>query len=191
MTNTKISQTTQFLQALSQGDQAASEKLLPIVYEELRRLASYFLKNERVGHTLQPTDLVHEAYLKLVNQDKVEWEGRSHFIAIAARQMRRILVDYARARATHKRGGDLERIPLDRAIVFSHDKPEDILSLEDMLLKLERLDERQAELVELRFYGGLTVEQAAKHLGISKRTAELEWKMIRAWFRKELKKEDG
>ncbi|MCA9039676.1 MAG: sigma-70 family RNA polymerase sigma factor [Planctomycetaceae bacterium] len=184
-----MSQTTQILQALSDGDQAASEMLLPIVYDELRHLAAYFLKSERLGHTLQPTALVHEAYLKLVNQEKGEWDGRTHFLAIAARQMRRILVDYARAKASVKRGGNLERIPLDSAIVFSHERPEDIMTLEETLQKLEKLDPQQAELVELRFYGGLTVEQAARHLGISKRTAELEWKMIRAWFRKELSKE--
>ncbi|MEZ6046498.1 MAG: sigma-70 family RNA polymerase sigma factor [Planctomycetaceae bacterium] len=186
MAPSRMSQTTQILQALADGDQHASEQLLPIVYDELRHLAAYFLKSERVGHTLQPTALVHEAYLKLVNQDKVEWEGRSHFFAIAARQMRRILVDYARSKGTQKRGGDQQRIPLDEQLVFSHENPEDILALEELLQKLEHLDPRQAQLVELRFFGGLTVEQAAKHMGISKRTAELEWKMIRAWFRKEL-----
>jgi len=177
---------TACLAALSQGDKSALDRLVPLVYDELRRQAAGFLRKESPGHSLQPTALVHEVFLKLADQTRVSWKGRSHFFAVGAQAMRRILVDHARKRKRVKRGGGRQRITLDEALVVSPRRDEDVLALEDALVQLAKLDSRQAQIVEMRFFGGLTVQEVAEVLGVSKRTVEAEWTMIRAWLRREL-----
>ena len=161
-------------------------KLMPLVYEELRELARRYLKSERGGHTLQPTALVHEAFLKLVDQDRVDWKGRTHFYAVGAQAMRRILVDYARARGRIKRGRGMKQILLDEAAVFADSKTLDLIELADTLDALASLDPRQAQIVELRFFAGLTVEQVAHVMGVSKRKVEGDWTHAKAWLRSRL-----
>ncbi len=161
-------------------------KLMPLVYEELRELARRYLRSERGGHTLQPTALVHEAFLKLVDQKRVDWQGRTHFYAVGAQAMRRILVDYARARGRTKRGAGMKRILLDEAAVFADAKPLDLIELADTLDALASLDPLQAQIVELRFFAGLTVEQVAHVLGVSKRKVEGDWTHAKAWLRSRL-----
>ncbi len=168
------------------ADHAAMDHLVPAVYDELRGLAGRYLQNERNDHTLQPTALVHEAYLKLVDQTRADLQGRTHFFALAAGAMRRILVDHARKHRAHKRGGDRHRITLDEGLVADSRRQEDVLALEDALVKLAQLDPRQARMVEQRFFGGLSVAETAIVLGMSKRSAEREWTMIRSWLRREL-----
>lgn len=177
---------TECLAALSGGDKAAMERLVPMVYDELRRQAASFLRKEAPGHSLQPTALVHEVFLKLADQNRVSWKGRSHFFAVGAQAMRRILVDHARRKKRAKRGGGRQRISLDEGLVVSPRRDEDVLALNDALEKLADLDPRQAQIVEMRFFGGLTVQEVAEVLGVSKRTVEAEWTMIRAWLRREL-----
>ena len=165
------------------------EQLVPIVYDELRRLAAYYLKSERPGQTLQATALVNEAYLRLVDQTRVEWQGRTHFFAVAAQAMRRILVDHARAKLRDKRGGGLQRVTfVDEAVpgIGSDHALEDIVALDEALTKLAEIDPRQAKLVEQRFFAGLSVEEAAEELGISKRTAEGDWTHAKAWLSRAL-----
>ena len=145
-----------------------------------------YLEPERKNHTLQPTALVHEAYFKLVDQTRVDWRGRTHFLAIAAQAMRRILVDHARRRGAAKRGGKWHRIALDDNRVIESNRDEDVLALEDALTKLKELDPRQAQMIELRFFGGLSIAEVAKVMEISKRSVEREWTMVRAWLRQEL-----
>jgi len=181
---------TQALMELAAGDDSAANRLLPIVYDRLRGVARHLISSERAGHTLQPTALVHEAFLKLVDQDRVDWVGKTHFFAIGAQAMRRVLVDHARTRARDKRGGGAPRLQLIEDAALSPERDEDVLALEEALLKLEREDARQARIVELRFFGGLTVEEVAEVLGVSKRTVEGDWTMLRAWLRRELS-EDG
>jgi RNA polymerase sigma factor (TIGR02999 family) len=167
----------------------AAEELMPVVYDELRRLAHGYLRRERAGHTLESTALVHEAYLRLADQQRVSWRGRTHFLAVGARMMRRLLVDHARHRGRVKRGGDWRRITLDGAVasLLGRDLgPEDLLALDQALRKLADLDERQARIVELRFFSGLEVAEVAEVLGVSKRTVEGHWTHARAWLRREL-----
>ena len=183
------SKTTEFLRELSAGDSSAADRLMPLVYTELREIAQGCLRRERPGHTLQPTALVHEVFLKLVDQTGVDYRGRTHFLAVSAQAMRRILVDHARARARDKRGGGRPRIELDESLTVSARRDEDLLALDEALEKLAQLDPRQAKIVELRFFGGLTVEDVAEALGVSKRTIESEWTMVRAWLRRELSEE--
>lgn len=164
---------------------AALEQLLPVVYQELRKLAARYLKSERPGQTLQATALVNEAYLRLVDQTRVQWRGRTHFFAVAAQAMRRILVDHARARLRGKRGGGLQRVTFIEGMLPSHGNDHDldeVLALDEALTKLAELDPRQAQLVEQRFFAGLSVDEAAAELGISKRTAEDDWTHARAWL---------
>lgn len=177
---------TQLLSAVSAGDRGAVSELLPIVYDELKRRASAMMRREREGHTLQPTALVHEAFLELVHQDRVDWQGRAHFFAVASHLMRRILVDHARSRLREKRGGKAERISLDEGLGLSVERDADVLALDEALKKLAEVDAQQAELVSMRFFGGLSVEECAAVLGVSKRTVEAEWTMIKAWLRREL-----
>jgi len=165
----------------------AADKLLPLVYDEFRALARHYLAQERMNHTLQPTALVHEAYMKLVDQTRVDWQGKSHFFAVAAQAMRRILVDHARSRQRDKRGGGRARVVLDEAVALSPQKDEDVLALDEALEKLATLDPRQAKVVELRFFGGMSVEEVAEALGVSKRTVEGDWTFARAWLGKELR----
>jgi RNA polymerase sigma factor (TIGR02999 family) len=182
---------TQVLEELAKGDRRAADKLLPLVYDEFRALARHYLAQERMNHTLQPTALVHEAYMKLVDQTRVDWQGKSHFFAVAAQAMRRILVDHARSRQREKRGGGRARVVLDEAVALSPQKDEDVLALDEALEKLARLDARQAKVVELRFFGGLSVEEVAEALGVSKRTVEGDWTFARAWLSRELREGEG
>jgi RNA polymerase sigma-70 factor (ECF subfamily) len=165
---------------------SAAAELAPYVYDELRRLARINMSRERPDHTLQPTDLVHEVYLKLVDQSRVSWQGRSHFFGVGAQMMRRILVDHARGRRQLKRGGELKRVTLVDAPLSTDLDTEELLALDTALEKLAAIDERQARVVELRYFGGLKVEEAAVALGVSKRTVELDWTHARAWLRREL-----
>jgi RNA polymerase sigma-70 factor, ECF subfamily len=176
---------TRMLRAVADGDAAAAEQLFPVVYDELRALAAQQFRRERAGHTLQPTALVHQAYLALVGNERINFRARTHFFATAAKVMRQLLVDHARSRLRDKRGGGRARVPL-REDQITVQCEEDILAVEEALEMLEKVDSRQAEIVELRFYGGLTVDEVAVALGISKRTVEAEWTMIRAWLRKAL-----
>jgi RNA polymerase sigma factor (TIGR02999 family) len=179
---------TRMLNAAAEGDAAVGEELLPIVYEELRSLASAYFRQERASHTLQATALVHEAFIALVDQTSVEWQSRNHFFAVAARAMRNILVNHAVARGRAKRGGDWQRIGLEAADEGSEGRSiPDIVALDQALADLEKLDERKARLVELRFFGGLTSDDAADVLGIARSTAAEDWRLARAWLRRELK----
>lgn len=175
------------LTGFASGDRPeAAAELLPLVYGELRALARHYLRGERSNHTLQPTALVHEAYLKLVDQTRVDWKGRAHFLAIAAQAMRRILVDHARAVGAQKRGGDRRRLTLDGLPEDAPFRGAELLELSDALDRLAALSPRQARLVELRFMAGLTVEEAAEVLGVSTPTAERDWVFAKAWLRREL-----
>ena len=171
------------------GDPSAVNELVPLVYDRMRALAARHLEHESPGHTLQPTALVNEAYLKLVDQSRVKWQDRTHFLAVASNVMRRILVDHARSKKRRKRAGGRQRIELDEACRVSPRRDIDLLELDDALGKLASRDARQASIVELRFFGGLTMDEIAEQLGVSKRTVEAEWTMIRAWLRRELASE--
>lgn len=178
--------TTVLLQQLRDGDETAAHRLLPILYDQFHALAENYLRKEPPGHTLQPTALVHEAFMKLVHQDRVDWRGRTHFFAVGAQVMRRILVDHARTRQRQKRGGGMPRIELTDDLILSNRRDEDVLAVDQALMDLAEVDPVQAKIVELRFFGGLTVEEVAKSMGKSKRTIEAEWAMARAWLRREL-----
>ncbi len=181
-----VSQVTRILKDLRNGDCSAPQRLWQAVYDEFRKLAAGYLGRERKSHTLQPTALVNEAYLKLVNQGSVDWKGRTHFFAAGAQAMRRILVDYARQHQAAKRGGGRQRITFDEGLLVDSPHEEDLLALEDAMTKLARLDPKQAKMVELRFFAGLTVAEVAEVLQMSKRSVEREWTMVRAWLRREL-----
>ncbi len=178
---------TEMLEAMSAGDSTAPDKLLPVVYEELRRLASAYMRNERSGHTLQATALVHEAYIQLVDWKNVTWQNRAHFFATAAQVMRRILVDHAREKNALKRGGGVKTIALDDAISFPNRKEIDIDSLDLALTELESFDPQQAKIVELRFFGGLTIAETAHALDISDSTVKRDWQIAKAWLYNHLK----
>lgn len=179
----------QLLEEIASGKHEAAETLMPLVYDRLRYLAQKLLGHESPGHTLQPTALVNEAFIRMVGQKQVDWQGKTHFFAIGAKMMRRILVDHARRKLSKKRGGGMHRIELADDLCVSNRNNEDILAIEQALEKLSKLDPRQAQIVELRFYGGLTVEEVAEVLGVSKRTVESDWTMLRAWLRRELSSE--
>ena len=181
-----LAQTTRILSRIDEGDAGAAEELVPYLYDELRGLAAAFLRRENPAHTLQPTALVHEAFLRLVDQTRVQWKGRTHFLAIAARTMRRILVDHARAKGRAKRGGGLERLPLDGLeLVRLHDEGA-VIAVDEALAKLEAFDERLAQVVRLRFWAGLAEEEVAELLDLSPRTVRRDWKLARAWLSREL-----
>lgn len=177
------------LAELAGGKQDAADRLMPLVYDQLRGLARSMLNQESPGQTLQPTALVNETYLRMADQTRVDWRGKTHFFAIGAKMMRRILVDHARSKKRQKRGGGFQRIPLSDELRVTNRNDEDVLAVEAALSKLAELDPRQAQIVELRFFGGLTVEEVAEVLGVSKRTVESDWTMLRAWLRKELSDE--
>lgn len=184
---------TQILQAVSGGDERAAARLFPLVYDQLRQLAAGQLRHERAGHTLQPTALVHEAYLRLVDQTRVQWQGRTHFLAVAASAMRRILVNHAKARDRLKRGGegrDQRRVPLDDVVDSLTKRGTDLEALDEALRRLSGLDPQQARIVEMRFFGGMTVDEVARVLSISPRSVHREWAMARAWLRGELERGD-
>jgi RNA polymerase sigma factor (TIGR02999 family) len=174
------------------GDQSPASiaaKLLPIVYDELRDLARRYLRSERANHTLQPTALLHEAFMRLVDQSRVDWKGRTHFYAVSAEAMHRVLIDHARAKGRAKRGGGWQRVLLDDMVAPEGLGEVDVIALHDALDKLEKLDEEQARVVRLRFFGGLTVEEVAHHMGVSKRKVEGNWTHAKAWLREELRSE--
>lgn len=175
------------LRAWSGGDSAALDRLMPLVYAELRRMAQRRIRRERPGHSLQTTALVHEAYLRLVDQDRVRWKDRGHFFAIAAQLMRRILVDHARKRGNAKRGGDVTRLQLEVAASLSEDRAADVVALDDALKSLAVLDERKSRIVELRFFGGLSIEETARALEVSPGTVMRDWTLAKAWLQREIR----
>jgi RNA polymerase sigma factor (TIGR02999 family) len=173
---------TRMLIELSNGNGSVIEALLPVVYDELKKLAASYLRRERSDHTLQPTALVHEAYLKLVDQTRVSWQNRAHFFGVAAQIMRRILVDHARQHQADKRGGEFQKLQLDENIDKAVEISSDLLRLDEALDDLAKSDPPLAKLVELRYFGGLTFEEAAEVLGVSVMTAKRHWKLARAWL---------
>ena len=184
-------QVTRILGQISSGNAGATAELLPLVYDELRALAGRFMQAERSGHTLQPTALVHEAFVRLIGADDLQFRSRLHFKAVAARAMRRVLINHARDREAIKRGGpDRAMVALDEALAEVEHRVVDVLSLDEALERLAARSERQAELVELRFFGGLTMEEAAESLGISLTTAKADWTIARAWLGRELSDQD-
>jgi len=187
MTKANPQEVTRLLQAWSAGEEGAVEDLFPLVYGELRRVARRFLEGERPGHTLQATALVHEAYIRLVDQREVEWQERSHFYSIAARIMRRILVDHARRHKSVKRGRDYEKLPLEEAFEVAQQRPYDLVALDDALTSLAQLDAQKAAVVELRFFGGLSIDDTADALGCSRSTVIRQWQVGRAWLYDALK----
>jgi len=180
---------TQLLLDWNAGEHDALEKLMPLVYRELRRLAHNYLGKEAAGHTLLTTDLVHEAYLRLVDQHRVRWQNRAHFFGIAATLMRRILVDHARGRRRIKRGAGAQQVSLEETAVVARDSPVNIIALDEALKRLAGLDERKAKVVELRFFGGLEVEEVAEFLKLSSTTVLRDWKMAKAWLHRALSDE--
>ena len=180
---------TQILSAIEQGDQAAASELLPLVYDELRRLAASRMKQERSGQTLQPTALVHEAFLRLVGDNSKQWDGRGHFFAAAAEAMRRILIENARRKGRIKRGGELNRHDLDdNESITNPENVDDLLALDEALNKLAQQDSQLSKLVELRYFTGLTIEETAEVLGVSPRTTKRNWSYARAWLQREMGK---
>ncbi len=178
---------TRILHEWSDGNREALEELMPLVYTELHKQAARFFKHERLDHTLQATALIHETYIKLVDQREVNWESRTHFLAIAANWMRRILVDYAGAKHREKRGGDAVKLSLEEAVlVINKEKNIDLMALDEALIRLEKIDEQQARVVELRYFGGLSLEETAEALKISRTTVAGDWKMAKAWLHREL-----
>ena len=180
---------TGLLVAWGNGDESVLEELMPIVHGELRRLARRMMRGERGNHTLQTTALVNEAYLRLVDLNRVRWQDRAHFFAMSARLMRRILVDHARSRNYQKRGGALRRVSLDEALVVSEERGTDLVALDDALEALAAVDPRKSQVVELRFFGGLSIEEAAEALQVSAETVLRDWRLARAWLRRELSEE--
>jgi RNA polymerase sigma-70 factor (ECF subfamily) len=177
---------TQLLSELSGGNRAVVDELTPLIYQELKRIAGGQLRRERPGHTLQATALVHEAYIKLIDQRGVSWQNRAHFFGIASQIMRRILLDYAKSQNREKRGGGLHKTSLDEGLIVSEDRASDLVQIDQALTRLEALDARQAKVVELRFFGGLNVEETAEAMGISTPTVKREWAMAKAWLHREL-----
>jgi RNA polymerase sigma factor (TIGR02999 family) len=173
---------TRLLVRLTDGDRGVLDELLPVVYGELRKLASSYLRRERVGHTLQPTALVHEAYMRLVDQTQVQWQNRAHFFGVAAQMMRRILVDHARAHEAEKRGGEFQKLSLDENIDVSGERDVNLVALDDALNLLAEVDPQKSKIVELRFFGGLSVEETAEVLGVSAPTVKRQWRMAKAWL---------
>lgn len=178
---------TDILGQIGAGDESAPDQLLEIVYDDLRRLAGAYFKNERPGHTLQPTALVHEAYMRLVNWDNVTWQNRAHFFAVAAQVMRHILIDHARGKGAQRRYGG-ERVLIAEADRLAESTEIDVLRLEEALQELAKADARQARIVEMRFFGGLSNHETGHVLGISERTVKREWAFAKAWLRRELKR---
>ena len=182
---------TALLIGWSGGDKEALDRLLPIVYDELRRQAARYLRRERVGHTLQTTALIHEAYIRLVDQRHVKWQNRAHFFGIAAQLMRRILVDHARSKKRAKRGGSDVRVSLTDATLVTKSNQLDVVALDAALERLAEMDQQQAKIVELRFFSGLTVEETAEVLSISQATVKRDWSMAKAWLHREISDEQN
>ncbi len=188
--NAAMSEVTRILTAIEQGDPAATDQLLPLIYDELRRLAEAKLAKEKSGQTLQATALVHEAYLRLIGSgsDQLQWDGRGHFFAAAAEAMRRILVEQARRKKSVKAGGELNRIALSQVDVVQERMPLDLVALDEAFSKLELVHPRKAQLVKLRYFGGLTIEQAAQALGIARSTVDADWAYAKSWLKLEIRK---
>lgn len=184
--NTEPGEVTHLLLELKRGNKEAEGRLIPLVYKELRRIAGAYLRRESPEHSLQPTALVHEAYLRLTDIKEIDWQSRSHFFAISANIMRRILVDHARARQAHKRGDGWDAISLNEAILPSPERAPEILALDEALTRLGALDGRQAKIVELRFFAGMNEEETGNVLGVSSRTVKRDWRIAKAWLFKEL-----
>ncbi len=177
---------TDLLLAWSNGDPSALEQLIPLVYQELRRLARQYMRQERPGHTLQTTALVNEAYLRLIDSNRIHWKNRAHFFAVSAQMMRRILVEFARRRQRHKRGGEAPRVALDEVLMMSQEKDADLVALDDALCTLAGIDPRLSQVVELRFFGGLSVEETAEVLKVSPETVMRDWKTAKVWLLRQL-----
>jgi len=177
---------TVFLKRWSGGDRAAADRLMTLVYGEMRKLAASYLQRQRPDHTLQPTALVHEAYLKLIDVSQVDWQDRAHFFAVAAQTMRHILVDHARSVAAEKRGGGVRTIALDEAISFADRQEIDLLGLDEALTLLAKQDKQQSRIIELRFFGGMTIEETAAVIKISPATVKREWAVARAWLYRQM-----
>ena len=194
MDETSSHEVTALLLSWSAGDRDAPARLMPLVYDELRRLARGYLRRERADHTLQPTALVNEAYLRVIDQTRVTWENRAQFFGLAARVMRNILVDHARGRAAHKRGGDgdeyTSRLSLDETKVAIEERAAELIALDEALKSLAEFDERKSRVVEMRFFGGLSVEETAAALGVSDKTVMREWRIAKMWLHRELSGED-
>jgi RNA polymerase sigma-70 factor, ECF subfamily len=180
---------TQLLVDWGNGNQAALDRLMPLVYTELRQLAHRYMRWERPGHTMQSTALIHEAYLRLVDQNQVRWQHQAHFFGIAARLMRQILIEHARSHTRAKRGGGVGTISLDKAAIVSQARATELLALDDALERLATIDPRKSQVVELRFFGGLSVEEAAQVLNIAPNTVLRDWRMAKAWLRREISHE--
>ena len=180
---------TLILDRINNGETSAPDELLPLVYDELRKLANGYLKQERPDHTLQPTALVHEAYIRLTDWENVSWQGRAHFFSVAAQVMRNILVDHARRKKAEMHGGNLQKLALDEAISFSDEREVDLVDLDDALNELANLDERQAKIIELRFFGGLTIDETAHALNVSAMTISRDWNFAKAWLYRRLSNE--
>lgn len=179
---------TERLIAWGHGDESALDQLIPAVYQELRRMADRYLRREDPGHTLQTTALVHEAYLKLVDQTRVNWQNRAHFFGVAAQMMRRVLVDHAKSKHREKRGGEARKLSLDEVLDLTEERAADLVALDDALRQLAAIDERKCRVVELRYFGGLSVEETAAALGVSPQTVLRDWNLAKAWLYQELKK---
>ena len=179
---------TRLLLAWRHGRQDALDELIPIVYEDLRRQAHHYLKREQTGHSLQTTALINETYLRLLDCNSVSWKNRAHFFAVTARMMRRILVNYARSRRSQKRGGGLEKTALDQKLTFSIARDSDLVALDDALNELALRDERRSRVVELRFFGGLSIEETAEVLGVCPDTVVRDWRLAKVWLAREVKK---
>lgn len=177
---------TALLLRIKVGDESAESDLLPLIYNELRAIARNLMRHERPDHTLQATVLVHEAYLQLAGNSKIEWQNRAHFFALASRAMRRVLIDYARAARSEKRPGAHQRVELDSALISVGEQQTDVLALDEALQKLAAFDLRQSQIVEMRYFAGLSFEEVAEVLSISERTAKRDWEMARAWLHREL-----
>ena len=186
MTKPSLHEVTQLLHSWSEGNQEALDELVPLVHAELHRLARHYMSNERPGHTLQTTELVNEAYVRLIDWQNVRWQNRAHFFGVAAQIMRRILVDFARSRASVKKGGGTQYVSLSEAMTISPERSEDLIALDDALESLSELDSRKSRIVELRFFGGLSVEETAEVLKISARTVMRDWGLAQAWLYREL-----
>jgi len=187
MTEPQTVRVTQLLLEVSEGNRTAVEELLPLIYDELRRLAGGYLRRERANHTLQATALVHEAYMKMVDQTRVQWQNRAHFFGVAANLMRRILVDHARTHGAQKRGSGVEKLSLEEGLMASADRAAEVVAVDDALGTLAKVDPLKSRIVELRFFGGLTSEESAEVLNISVATVNRQWRMAKAWLYGQLK----
>lgn len=188
--NPPPSEVTRLLKDWSEGDAAALDRLMPIIYAELRAVAARYLRRERPDHTLQPTALVNEVYLRLIDQKRVNWQNRAHFVGVAAQMMRRILVDHAKGHKRAKRGGGAQRVPFDEAAAFSEVREDDLVELDAALTALATFDERKSRVVELKYFGGLSVEETAEVLQVSVITVARDWKLAKAWLYNHIK-DDG